>query len=713
MGYKLEEWEEFFGKNLKALDASKKRRAGAILPLVPDRDQWNDFLSVVRSDWGAWESALDQYPACLVVLYGGLAFFEYDENKFWSPFAAAVGKTRIPRNQQPELNHAFSRALEYFGVGITPKIAQRAPHFYVSLAVSLIGIPLSLWDGFLEICEWASWLDNWDKFTDEEWSQAIANRTGSRNRLKNFLITNRDTGTSIIKELLEAKAILTTNPEWGVTELSHACFLRTEYFEEVPETAEFLRPTNPESLIRDRAQLIWDDQRTRIVLYLPGVQPDKLPATWSLDHLHQSASRGPGELVLNSLAFQGNLNLKLTSGSRTGTQGLRGIDPWGLFDLEWGGRLANHDREYLPLHSYALVSPAPLPHITRKGFEEADFPVNQKYELVDGTHCFLTHLWTAGNYAELTIGDGSPSTVIRFRTNSKIEARFFVGKGHRAANFDWIGPGKRKIEHLPILFLAIPAGYFRDTQATLKHKFQVRCDGKPAGGKWERVPVDTDGNEKECFIWNWGLQPFVEIPHGVYRGFSQMAQSSRSPDLRGERTFSVESSELSVVYKVFVDNEKLGMDECWKNLPGAFLPWFLLCQEEEGMKWEDLVLARDIIAPGTRLSPYLLRKYEKEGFFIQRGVRWEIAESRASLVKAESEKCRLDYCGDPSVLWRFYRWMSRPRPGVRLSLPDIEVVNKRGEVPYLSMSWELRLHDEIHHGLKRRNVRVSSSLWNH
>lgn len=57
--------------------------------------------------------------------------------------------------------------------------------------------------------------------------------------------------------------------------------------------------------------------------------------------------------------------------------------------------------------------------------------------------------------------------------------------------------------------------------------------------------------------------------------------------------------------------------------------------------------------------------------------------------------------------------MSRPRPGIRISLPDVEIVNKRGEVPYLSMSWELRLRDEILQGLKHMNVRVGPSLWNH
>lgn len=489
--------------------------------------------------------------------------------------------------------------------------------------------------------------------------------------------------------------------------MAQACFLRSEYFEEVPETAEFLRPRDPESLIRDRAQLIWDEHKARIVLYLPGIQQNKLPATWCLGDLNQSASRSPDELILNSLAFQANLNLQLVSGSRTECQRLRGLHPWALFS---SGRLVNTDREYLPLHNYVLVSHTQLENITREGFEETDCPVNQTYELADDTQCYVTHLWPTGKFAELTLGDTGQRTAIRFRTRSKIEARFFPGKGHRAANFDRIAPDRLKIEDLPVLCLAIPHGYFRDAQTTLKEKFRVQCDGKPAGGKWERVPAQADADDKDFFTWNWGPQPFIEqVQTGTLKSLRELSQFFRSPDLKGQRTFTIESPEFTVSYPVYLEHQKPGMDNCWRNLPGAFLPWFLLCQTQEGMKWDDLLLARDIIAPGLRLSAYLLRKYEKYGLLVQQGVRWKIAESRATLEDVGKEKCRLDYCGDPSVLWRLYRWMSRPD----ISLPNIEIVNKRGEVPYLRMNWDARLYDEIIYRLQHMNVHIGSSLWNH
>lgn len=127
------------------------------------------------------------------------------------------------------------------------------------------------------------------------------------------------------------------------------------------------------------------------------------------------------------------------------------------------------------------------------------------------------------------------------------------------------------------------------------------------------------------------------------------------------------------------------------------------------MKWDDLLLAQEIIAPDLRLSAYLLRKYEKQGLLVQKGRRWMIVESRATMANVGQDKCCLEYCGDPSILWRFYRKMYRPH----VALPDIQVVNKRGEAPYLRMNWGTDLRDEILYRLQYMNVRIGPSLWSH
>jgi len=705
MEYQLANWEESFEEKLESLDAATRPKAGSLLPLIPEREQWTVFLTTIQSEWSAWEHDLNRYPACLLILYGGLAFYEYDERVFWRHFARAIGKHSIPPNCQTEINSSFSQAAEHLGFRI---LREESTTSYVGSAVYQVGVPLSFWDGFLEICEWASWQDNWNTLSDEDWAQVVTKRAAGQIRLKKFLIGNREATTALIKEILGAREVLSADPNLSISDLSQACFLRREYFDEVPETAEFLRLNDPDSLIRDRAQLVWS--HGHISLRLPGVTAHKLPATWHVDNKVQPAATTPGEMILDSSAFQPSVNLRLVSGNHAEMQKLQGINPWGLFDLDNGGRLVSSCREQLPLHSYTLVSPQRIEIIARDGFEETENPLNEPYELADGAGCYITHLWPTRKFAELSLRDQDEQSTIRFRTNSKIEARFFVGSGSHAANFSRLPQDAVKIEDWPILCLAIPHGYYKENQIVLNEKFRVLIDGKRAFGRWETRDVHLD-DEKDFYVWNWSKQPlnYEKLKAGTIKSFKQLTKFYRPPVSYGKMVLSIQAPGFSKEYRIYKDDPKTGMDKCWEHLPGAFLPWFLLCQTNEGMKWDDLMLAQEIIEPKVRLSAYLLRKYEKYGLFVQEGVRWKIAESRATLLNIGERRCRLDYCGDPSLLWRIYRWMSRPR----VNLPNIEVVNKRGEVPYLRMNWDIDLRDEIFYRLEHMNVRIGPSLWNH
>lgn len=721
MGYRLVNWEVSFEEKLETIAATTRHNAGALLPLIPAREQWARFLATIQSEWAAWEHDLTRYPVCLLVLYGGLAFYEYDERVFWRHFAKAIGEPSVPPNRQTEINQAYSQIAEHLGFRILRKVTPRTLQFheielpvedcttsYVGSAVYQAGIPLSLWDGFLEICEWASWQDSWSTLSDEDWAQVIEKRMSGQTRLKRFLIDNREATTALIKELLEAREILSVDPSLSLSDLSQACFLRREYFDEVPEAAEFLRPKDPESLLRDRAQLVWSDGR--ICLRLPGVPTHKLPATWHVNKKVQPAAATPHELILDSYAFQPSINLRLISGTHAETQDLQGINPWGLFDLDSGGRHVSSGREQLPLHSYILVSPQKIERIERKGFEETDNPANDPFQLADGTICCVTHLWPNRKFSELSLTDGEHTTRLRFRPYSRIESRFFVGRSHRAASYDRIAPDKLKIEHLPVLCLAIPFGYFENVQAGLNEKFRVLVDGQTSFGKWEKSGAQS-WEERECFVWNWNKRPFLEKKRsGTLKTFRELDHYLGSPDLKGDRIFSIQSPEFSVHYKIYLDYPKHGMDECWKELPGAFLPWFLLCQSHEGMKWDDLILAHEIIAPDLQLSAYLLRKCEKEGLLIQKGRRWVIVESRATVSKLSGGVCLLQYCGDPSILWGLYRRMSYIP---RCRLPIVKVVNRRGEVPYLQMIWEQNCKSPIEKYLRKKGVYARDSLWNH
>ncbi len=722
MRYQLADCERSFEKKLEGLDAATRLKAGALLPLIPEREQWTVFLTTIQSEWTAWEHDLNRYPACLLILYGGLAFYEYDERVFWPHFAKAIGKCSVPPNRQTEINQAFSQTAQRLGFRMLRKVTHRTVHVleiefpveesttsYVGSAVYQAGIPLSFWDGFLEICEWASWQDDWNALSDEDWAQVLAKRVTGQTRLMRFLIDNREATTALIREILEAREILSGDPNLSISDLSQACFLRREYFDEVPETAEFLRPKDPESLLRDRAHLVWSNGH--ICLRLPGVTAHKLPATWHVDSKAQPAATTPRELILDSSAFQASINLRLVSGNNTEMQNLQGIMPWGLFDLDNGGRFASSCREQLPLHSYVLVSPHKIEAIDRKGFEETDNPVNDSFQLVDGTGCFVTNLWPNRKFGELSLSDGVHETKLRFRPYSRIQSRFFVGKGHKAANFDRISSDKLKIESLPVLCLAIPVGYFDDVQTALNEKFHVLVDDQPAFGKWERREAELS-EEREYFVWNWHKRPLLQKKRsGTLKTFKDLDHYLGSPDLKGERVLSIRSQdEFSVAYKVYLDHPKQGMDECWKELPGAFLPWFLLCQSHEGLKWDELMLAHEIIAPDLRLSAYLLRKCEKEGLLIQKGRRWIIAESRATLSTLRGDECLLQYCGNPSILWGLYRRMSYI-PGCRL--PMVKIVNKRGEVPYLQIIWDHNWKSPIEEYLRKKGVSIRHLLWNH
>ena len=188
-------------------------------------------------------------------------------------------------------------------------------------------------------------------------------------------------------------------------------------------------------------------------------------------------------------------------------------------------------------------------------------------------------------------------------------------------------------------------------------------------GTWEKR---HEGGNREFYFWNWEteLQPKKKV------------------------TISVKSPELGIEFDYPIEMLKIkdGTENCWQNLPGAFLPWVLLAQPrasgtKEGMKHSDLVLAKDAITPDGQqnFSMPLIRKYAKFGLLKENASRrWIIAESRAVFEPPVDGECYLRFCGNPALLWGLLRYMSDYAP----SLPVVEVIRKRGEPPYLLMKWK-------------------------
>jgi hypothetical protein len=393
---------------------------------------------------------------------------------------------------------------------------------------------------------------------------------------------------------------------------------------------------------------------------------------------------------------------------------VRGITPWGLFDLE-KNRFVNPDRQQLPISRYVIISLEKLENISRKGFDEEEAQENEPCDFGDGNHCYVTHLWPVTKTAELSFTQHEKRVHLRFRTAAKIETRLFIGEGKNAAYFtrfeDRIG-----IERLPLLCVTVPHG-----------KFNIIVDEEQSFqtfGKWEKHHED---DTREFFFWHWADKPVKQRrePRTLH-SFKELKKDFEPPDLTGLRTIRIKAPALDIEfppYQVEMLVPQPDVDACWKNLPGTFLPWFLLCQSSTGMKWDDLLLMGDILAPGQRISFPLLRKYEKYGLLTQQGQMWRITESRA-VMKPSASECQMHFCGDPSILWGLYRYISssmhnlkkrtvlRPdtHPPLR-TLPYIEVINEQRQPPFLFMRWQPGLVEEVKTYLRDHNVHIVPDLW--
>ena len=699
----LDSYESYFKESINQVDIDARQRAGILLPLIPNAEDWEAFASMVANIWDGSKSRLLMYPHCLLIFYAGIAFYEYEENSFWPHFAKMLGAKAFDPNKQRDFNSIYSQVLHELGLKL---VVRPTGSDFVGSAVHHIGIPLALWDGFLELCEWALWHENWRELSQEDWTKAVSNCVGGKERLKRFLFENREAAAVMINEMHDALGILREDKTVGISNLFKACKIRIEYFDSVPETAEFFRRiVDPQTLLQERARIIWNDQSSSILIQLPAVPKDQLPASWRMENFCQLASSVPDQFEIDASAFKPYLTLILDKQEFHESQKLCGIVPWGIFDLFAGGCLVNSNREEMPLRPYVIISQEKLSCVERIGFDIDEYPSNEPYELRDGSVCYITRLYPILPTAEIHIKSHGYESRIRFKDRSKIEARFFVGTNYRASYFTRFAD-KLKIENLPTLCLSIPKGYFSNNSEELNGRFKVMMDDRSARGEWESRPLHNKP-QQEFFIWNWSAKPFSRIKPGSVCDISQIGSLIESPDLRGDHVLSIHSPQFEIEYKIFLDHQKHGTSECFKNLPGSFLPWFLLCQSVDGMTWDELVLAKDIIDPARMISSWIFRKALYEGLFIQKNGRWSIAESRAKISSTGKDSMLLHYCGDPSKLWQLFRMMTY----FRTPLPVIQVIESKGNLPYLFMDWQSCFRKKIEQFLTRNGVVIVDELW--
>src|SRR5208282_6406643 len=221
------------------IPAEGRATMGGCVAALPDADELQDYLARLRVAWlSGWCNHPGRYQHLLLRLYHCVAFLRYEGNAFWASFGEAVGDGGIALdgNRQAEINRVFAHAAEHLNLKVIG--VDRARHLYVQSAVRHVGIPVRVWRGFVEVCERLFVEpEDWRQWPDERWEDAIHLWLGGRKNLRAFFVENRPTALKWVDEMLEARRILEKNRNWTLDDVAQVSHLRSEYFDEVPETA--------------------------------------------------------------------------------------------------------------------------------------------------------------------------------------------------------------------------------------------------------------------------------------------------------------------------------------------------------------------------------------------------------------------------------------------------------------------------------------------
>jgi hypothetical protein len=503
------------------------------------------------------------------------------------------------------------------------------------------------------------------------WRDAISRRLGGQARLIKFLVDNRDTATQFVREMLDARRVLSTDRTLTVSEIAQALILRAEYFDEVPETADFLRPDDPESLFSDRAKLAWDEERQTISLHLPPVLRKSLPATWRCTGREQTAADTATELALNSAAFITTLRLELESVTGFTRQRIAAIDEWALYD-EVRKRFVNRSRDRLPVSQYTLISLQPLKPNLDHGWSQdpADPAIDIAHQLDDGTSIYISRLFPQSRRPKLQIGDGP---WIHFAQRRNVALRVFCGdKPHNAARFSLSPDCTIRTETWPRPFLEVPLCLVPDDD--IPSEFSVLLDGQSARGKWKLYEFDPPNVEDEkaeraFYFWQWDQRPILPPPNAstIHNSFSELDARSLEPqilDWTGKHTLHVESRRLGRLPFGTQEECKFELvqptpDHLWPAKWGDYIACVLLAQVEDEATWEEVRFAREATAMWTEINLnavyYQIRKLEQYGLLVARGHRYQDFRSRIALANIQNNLLRGEFCGLSSKLYELVR----------------------------------------------------------
>ena len=684
--------EKFYRECIENIPHNMRQRAGALLGCVPDRTEWEELQQMLKnSPWAVGPMAQpgNPFPYLLLVLYAGVAFHEYKDATFWPQFCRVVGLSSLSPNRKQKFNESFARAADAADL---PILKNDAGCSFVGTAVFFIGVPVSLWDEFLIICEWVLYRKSWENFSDDQWQAELENRFGRWKRLVKFLTENRQAATEFIQEMLDARKMLTEDAQLKLSDIRQASILRPEYFEEVPETAEFLRPNDPESLLQRRPRLLWRDNR--MAIHLPPVAEEG--AVWRFGEETKPASNVATEFFIHSKAFQERLTIQLQSSEKAQTFRLPGLHPFGLWDDD-SKRFVNPNRARLPLRSYMLVSQEKL-KVDGKGWSKDDEEEieNVPRRLEDGAQVFVTNLWPAHDRPTLKVNGRK----IKFGRRESIKLRIYSGSENSyACRFLLRENLPIEIEQNPHLVLEIPEGFVEDDDDLCDREFEVLVDGKPAPGKW-RFFDEYDGEETKWEYYEYLMgsseRPSPTIPLGEHIIQVRSRHAGIIP-LGKEKEFRVEIIEPLE-------------EDCWPNPSqmGKYLFWVLLSQIQKESTWENFWIARQAVAgfANVNLNQNDWNKLRKHGYLSWRHGRFEILKNCMVFGRRMGGQFTAYYCGLVNRLHAVVRNF----PPIKM----IEAKQERGFPAHLEIQWPQNYQSSIHNICQRENIKIQKhSLWNH
>lgn len=629
------------------------------------------------------------FPYLLLLLYAGVAFHEYKDATFWPQFCRVVRLSSLSPNRKQKLNENFDQAANASGL---PIIKTASGCSFVGTAVFFIGVPVSLWDEFLIICEWVLCRKDWKNSSDERWRAELGKRFGKYPRLLKFLTENRQAATEFIQEMLDARKMLMEDAQLNLSDIRQASILRDEYFEEVPETAEFLRPSDPESLLQRRPRLLWRDNQ--IAIHLPPVSEED--AVWHFGEETQPASIVATEFPIHSKAFQERLSIQLQSSEKAQTFRLPGLHPFGMWDEE-SNRFANTNRARLPVRFYQLVSREKL-KIEGKGWGKGDEEETENVPLFlkDDEQVFVTNLWPVNDRPMLKVNGRK----IEFGRRESVKLRLYSGSENSyACRFLLRENCPIQIEQSPHLVLEIPEGFVEEKDDLCDREFEVLVDGKHVPGRW-RFFHDYDGKETK---WEY------------YEYHMNLSEGSFASIPLGEHTIQVHSRHAGVIplgkeKKFRVEIIEPLKENCWPKpaLMGKYLLWVVLSQIQKEATWENFWIARQSVAgfADVKITQNDWKKLEKHGYLSQRQGRFEILKNCMVFDRSMGGQFTAYYCGLVNRLHAVVR-----------QFPPIKMIKAKQEwgfPAHLEIQWPQNNQSSIRNICQRENIEIKQhSLWNH